>query len=408
MMAKTGPAQSFDVLIVGGGPVGLSLAIALARFVPGMKVGLLDRRQLAVPKDSRASAIAAGVRHLFEAIGVWDSMAEAANPIAEMKITDSGSGDISRPVFLDFFGPQSPGEPFAHMVPNTASAASLIAAAQDLVTIVEPGAVSTFSAGPARGEITLEDGRNLSAGLIVAADGGRSMLRGLAGIKTFSHDYRQSGLVTTIAHAQPHNDVAYEHFRPAGPFASLPLTGNRSSLVWTEKPETAQALVAMSPEDLAQRIEAAMGSVLGSVEIVETVQSFPLSLVLAHRLAAPRLALVGDAAHVIHPLAGQGLNLGLRDVAVLAEVLVDAVRLGEDLGSMAVLERYERRRRADTALMALATDGLNRLFSNDAAPVRAVRDFGLSLVDRIDPLKDVFMTQAAGASGAKLLRGIAL
>ena len=151
-----------------------------------------------------------------------------------------------------------------------------------------------------------------------------------------------------------------------------------------------------------------MGSVLGSVEIVETVQSFPLSLVLAHRLAAPRLALVGDAAHVIHPLAGQGLNLGLRDVAVLAEVLVHAVRLGEDVGSMAVLERYERRRRADTALMALATDGLNRLFSNDAAPVRAVRDFGLSLVDRIDPLKDVFMTQAAGASGAKLLRGIAL
>ncbi|WP_408636280.1 FAD-dependent monooxygenase [Pelagibacterium flavum] len=407
MMAQTGEVHSFDVLIVGGGPVGLSLGIALARFAPGMRVGLLDRRKLAVPKDSRASAIAAGVRHLFEAIGVWDGMAEGANPIAEMKITDSGTGDISRPVFLDFSGHRGPGEPFAHMVPNTASAASLIAAAQELVTIIEPGAVSAFTTGAAGGEVVLEDGRTLSARLVVAADGGKSMLRELVGIRTLSHDYRQSGLVTTISHAQPHHDVAYEHFRPAGPFASLPLSGNRSSLVWTETPETAQALLAMAPEDLAHRIEAAMGSVLGSVEIVETVQSFPLSLVLAHRLAAPRLALVGDAAHVIHPLAGQGLNLGLRDVAVLAEVLVDAARLGEDFGSMAVLERYERRRRTDTALMAFATDGLNRLFSNDVAPVRAVRDFGLSLVNRIDPLKDAFITQAAGASGAKLLKGIA-
>ena len=408
MMAGRDQVQSFDVLIVGGGPVGLSLGIALARFVPGINVGLLDRRPLAVPSDSRASAIAAGVRNLFEAIGVWDGMEAVANPIAQMKITDSGSGDIGRPVFLDFSGPRAPGEPFAHMVPNTASAASLIAAARDLVTIIEPGAVSAFSAEPAIARVVLDDGRALSAQLIVAADGGKSMLRGLAGIKTLSHDYRQSGLVTTISHELPHHDVAYEHFRPAGPFASLPLTGNRSSLVWTEKPKTAEALVAMAPADLAQRIEMAMGSVLGAVEIVETVQSFPLSLVLAHRFVAPRLALVGDAAHVIHPLAGQGLNLGLRDVAALAEIVVDSIRLGEDLGSMSVLERYEHRRRTDTALMALATDGLNRLFSNDAAPVRAVRDFGLSLVDRIDPLKEAFMGQAAGKSGAKLLRGIAL
>ncbi|WP_417579083.1 FAD-dependent monooxygenase [Pelagibacterium sp.] len=408
MMAQTGQVQSFDVLIVGGGPVGLSLGIALAKYIPGMRVGLLDRRKLTVPKDSRASAIAAGVRHVFEAIGVWDDMAEAANPIAEMKITDSGSGDISRPVFLNFSDPRRQGEPFAHMVPNTASAASLIAAGLAHMTVLEPGAVSGFSAGPAGGRVELEDGRAISAALVVAADGGKSMLRGLAGIKTFSHDYRQSGLVTTISHAQPHNDIAYEHFRPAGPFASLPLRGHRSSLVWAETPQTAQALLAMAPQDLALRIEAAMGSTLGAVEVVETVQSFPLSLVLARRLAAPRLALIGDAAHVIHPLAGQGLNLGLRDVAVLAETLVDAVRLGEDLGSITVLERYERRRRADTASMALATDGLNRLFSNDADPVRAVRDFGLSLVDRIDPLKDVIMNKAAGATGAKLLKGLSL
>ena len=406
-MATADRKQRFDILIAGGGPVGLSLAIALTRFSPGIRLGLIDRRPLAVPRDLRASAIAAGVRHLFEAIGVWPGMAEEANPIASMKITDSGGGDISRPVFLDFAGPTAPGEPFAHMVPNRTSAAALIAGA-GAVDILAPGAVAAFTAGPALAEITLEDGRRLEAGLVVAADGGRSTLRELAGIRTFSHDYRQAGLVTTIAHARPHNDVAYEHFRPAGPFASLPLRGNRSSLVWAEAPDTARALLAMTPEALAERIEAAMGSVLGGIEVAEAVQSFPLSLVLAHRFVAPRLALVGDAGHVIHPLAGQGLNLGLRDVAVLAEVLVEALRLGEDIGRLDVLERYEGRRRGDTALMALATDGLNRLFSNDIAPVRAVRDFGLSVVDRLDPLKSAFIGQAAGTAGAKLLRGIGL
>ncbi|WMT92290.1 FAD-dependent monooxygenase [Pelagibacterium sp. H642] len=398
--------RAFDVLVVGGGPVGLSLAIALTRFVPGISLGLLDRRHLSVPQDSRASAIAAGVRHLFEAIGVWPGMADAANPIAAMKITDSGTGDMARPVFLDFAGSAAPGEPFAHMVPNTASAAALLAGI-DAVEIIEPGAVAAFKTGPAHAEIVLEDGRALRATLVIAADGGRSTLRHLAGIKTFSHDYRQAGLVTTITHSEPHNDIAYEHFLPAGPFASLPLKGNQSSLVWTEKPQMAQALLAMAPADLAGRIEAAMGSVLGRVEIAEKVQSFPLHLVLAHRFAAPRLALVGDAAHVIHPLAGQGLNLGLRDVAVLTEVLIDALRLGEDFGRMQVLERYEGRRRADTTAMALATDGLNRLFSNDMAPLRALRDFGLSLVDRAAPLKEAFIGQAAGTSGAKLLRGLA-
>lgn len=406
-MADRGQTQTFDVLIVGGGPVGLSLAIALARFVPGMRLGLLDRRALSVPQDARASAIASGVRHLFEAIGVWPGMADAANPIAEMKITDSGSGDIARPVFLDFAGAAAPGEAFAHMVPNTASAAALLGAVGDGIDILAPGAVADLTVGPAKAEIVLEDGRRLAATLVMAADGGRSTLRGLAGIKALTHDYRQAGLVTTIAHSEPHRDIAYEHFLPAGPFASLPLKGNRSSLVWTEAPDTARALLAMAPGDLAARIEAAMGSVLGRVEIVETVQSFPLGLVLAHRFAAPRIALVGDAAHVIHPLAGQGLNLGLRDVAVLAEVLVDAVRLGEDFGRLDVLERYEGRRRGDTAAMALATDGLNRLFSNDLAPVRALRDLGLSLVDRATPLKDAFMAQAAGTSGAKLLKGLA-
>ncbi|WP_332713481.1 FAD-dependent monooxygenase [Pelagibacterium mangrovi] len=406
-MADRAQTQALDVLVVGGGPVGLSLAIAMTRFVPGIRLGLLDRRRLSVPQDMRASAIATGVRQMFEAIGVWPGMADAANPIAEMKITDSGAGDLARPVFLDFADGAAPGEPFAHMVPNRASAPALLAAVGSSIEVLEPGAVAGLTVGPALAEVSLEDGRKLKATLVIAADGGRSTLRGLAGIKAFSHDYRQAGLVTTIGHSEPHHDVAYEHFLPAGPFASLPLKGDQSSLVWAETPDMAQALLAMTPGDLALRIEAAMGSVLGRVEIAEKVQSFPLSLVLAHRFAAPRVALVGDAAHVIHPLAGQGLNLGLRDVAVLVEVLVDAIRLGEDFGRLDVLERYERRRRGDTATMALATDGLNRLFSNDIAPMRALRDLGLSLVDRVEPLKGAFMAQAAGTSGAKLLKGLA-
>ncbi len=407
-MAQQSGESRFDIVIVGGGPVGMTLALALTRFLPGVRLALVDRRPMSVPQDMRASAIAAGVRRIFEAIDLWPSMAEAANPIAEMRITDSGPSDIARPLFLKFAEAVAPGEPIAHMVPNRASAAALIDASKGEFAILDPGAVTTLDVSPGAAQITLADGRTVTAPLVVAADGGRSELRRMAGISTFSHDYRQSGIVTTIGHAVPHENIAYEHFRPAGPFASLPLKGDFSSLVWTESRERAAALLAMAPADLAKEIEAVMGSTLGSVEIADPVQSFPLHLVLARKFAVPRVALVGDAAHVVHPLAGQGLNLGLKDVAVLAEVLVEAGRLGEDLGSIDVLERYQRRRWADTGLMAMATDGLNRLFSNDLAPVRALRDFGLSVVDRVSPLKDGFIAQAAGTNGAKLLKGLPL
>ncbi|WP_404400990.1 FAD-dependent monooxygenase [Pelagibacterium halotolerans] len=410
MAEKTaqGTRRGHDIIIVGGGPAGLTLAVALVRSVPGIDVALVDRRPLSVPRDARASAIAAGVRRVFEAIDVWPGMADAANPIRAMKITDSGTGDIARPLFLSFEGEVGPGEAFAHMVPNTASAVALLAAAEGQVTLYAPVAISGFSGHGARAELTLEDGRVLTAPLAVAADGGNSALRGMAKIGVFSHDYKQSGIVTTIGHEMPHEDTAYEHFRPAGPFASLPLKGNFSSLVWTETPDRAQALVAMDAAALAGEIEAAMGASLGAVHVADTVQAFPLGLKLARQFVGARVALIGDAAHVIHPIAGQGLNLGLKDVAVLAEVLVDAMRLGEDHGAADVLARYERFRRFDTALMAGMTDGLNRLFSNDLAPVRALRDFGLSVVDRLGPVKEGLIHHAAGADGAKLLRGVAL
>lgn len=403
-------AEKFDVLIVGGGPVGLTLALALVRSARGIRVALVDRRPLSVPRDSRASAIAAGVRRVFEALGVWPAMLAEAQAITAMRITDSGEGDISRPLFLTFDGDVAPGEAFAHMVPNRVSNQVLIEALGAAVTVIAPAEITGYSAEGEQVRLVLADGRILAAPLLVAADGGQSALRAMAGIGVIAHDYNQTGLVTTIAHALPHEGVAYEHFRPAGPFASLPLPGNRSSLVWTERAADAPRFLAMDDMALAAEIEAVMGSALGTVTVEEKLMGFPLRLQIARDFIAPRLALVGDAAHVVHPIAGQGLNLGLKDVAALAEVVIEAIRLGLDHGSEDVLGRYQNWRRLDTAAMAAMTDGLNRLFSNDVAPVRALRDFGLGLVDRAGPVKAALIRSAAGISpsGPKLLSGLPL
>ena len=401
-------ADNFDVLIVGGGPVGLTLALALVQSARGIRVGLVDRRPLSVPRDARASAIAAGVRRVFEALGVWPAMAAAAQPIDAMRITDSGEGDISRPLFLTFDGDIAPGEAFAHMVPNSVSGQVLLDAVGDKISVIAPASITGYTTDAGAARLTLADGSVLTAPLLVAADGGQSALRSMAGIGVTGHDYGQTGLVTTIGHELPHDGVAYEHFRPAGPFASLPLPGNRSSLVWTERTADAPRFLAMDKTTLAAEIEAVMGSTLGSVTIEEDLMGFPLRLQIARDFVAPRLALVGDAAHVVHPIAGQGLNLGLKDVAALAEVIVEAIRLGLDHGSDDVLERYQAWRRLDTAGMAAMTDLLNRLFSNDVAPVRAVRDFGLGLVDRAGPIKSALIRTASGVSGGgpRLLSGL--
>ena len=397
-----------DVAIVGAGPVGTSLALALTRFCSGLRVALIDRRPLAPPPDLRSSAIAAGPRRILDALGVWDRVAADAEPVLALRLTDSGEKDIFRPAFLDFSGELAPGEPFAHLVPNRRLAEALIGSLGEGVDILAPATITGMARDAGAAKLTLADGTTVKADLIVAADGAQSALRGMAGIGVRAHDYGQSGLVGTFAHSLPHHGVAWQHFRPAGPMASLPLPGNRSSLVWAESAARAAELLTLKPEEIAAEMEMAMGSVLGTISLESGVGVHPLRLQLAHAITAERFALVGDAAHVIHPIAGQGLNLGLKDVAALAETVIEAVRLGLDAGDAGALARYARWRRIDVATMAAVTDGLNRLFSNDIAPLRAMRDFGLSLVDRAGPIKEALIRSAAAASsgpGPRLLLG---
>jgi 2-octaprenyl-6-methoxyphenol hydroxylase len=405
------PEHRTDVVIAGGGYVGLSLALALARSVPGARIALVDPRpwteQVA---DPRASAIAAAARRMLSALGVWSAIESEAEPIREMIVTDSRLEDVVRPVFLTFEGTTDSGEPFAHMVPNGAMVGALGAAAEAAgVVMLSPDTARDFEVGPAAVAVRLSSGRTVEARVLVAADGVKSRLRGLAGIRTTRLDYGQSGIVTTIEHDRHHEGRAEEHFLPSGPFATLPLKGgHRSSLVWSERTEVADRLVNGDEVIFEAELVRRLGHHLGPVRVAGPRAAYPLGLTLARDFVQDRFALVGDAAHGIHPIAGQGLNLGFRDVAALSEVLAEALRLGQDPGAFDVLERYQRWRRFDTMQMAVVTDVLNRLFSNDLAPVRLVRDVGLGLVDRLPTLKRFFIGEAAGRDGGqpRLLQGL--
>jgi 2-octaprenyl-6-methoxyphenol hydroxylase len=406
--------QRVDVLIGGAGFAGLALAIALRQGLgPAFSVAVADPAFGRSGGDPRASAIVAAARRLFETLGVWDKV--PAQPILDMVITDSRLDDAVRPTFLSFDGDVEPGEPFAHMVENAPLLAALAEKAMSEGVVLRSAAVTGFAVATDRANVQLTDESEFAARLLVAADGARSTIRERAGIASHGWTYPQSAIVTTVAHEREHHGRAEEHFLPAGPFAILPLTtdaaiGHRSSIVWTEAAPEAERILALPEHEFHAELERRFGLHLGDIKAVGPRRAHRLGLSVARAFIAERVALVGDAAHVIHPIAGQGLNMGLKDVAALAEVLVDAARLGLDPGSLAVLERYQRWRRFDTMAMGIATDGLNRLFSNQSAVLRLARDVGLGVVERLPALKRLFIREAAGLVGEvpKLLKGEAL
>jgi 2-octaprenyl-6-methoxyphenol hydroxylase len=401
-----------SIVIGGGAFAGLGLALALRQGL-GAEVPIIvaDPALATRPsRDPRATAIVAACRRLFDVIGVWNEIAEHAQPILDMVVTDSNLDDATRPVFLTFAGEVEPGEPFAHMVENRHLIDALVRHAEAAQVDLRATTVSTYESRADGISVTLGDGSVIDATLLIAADGARSKLRERAGIITHGWDYDQSGIVVTVAHERDHRGRAEEHFLPAGPFAILPLTGKRSSLVWTETRREATRITALAADEFLRELELRFGLHLGEIKVLDQPRAFPLSYFVARSFIGERLALVGDAAHVIHPIAGQGLNMGLKDVAALAEVIVDAARLGADFGAADVLERYQRWRRFDTMAMGFATNSLNMLFSNKSTLLRSVRDIGLGIVDRLPPLKDVFIRQAAGLTGEvpRLLKGEAL
>jgi len=392
------------IVVAGGGIVGRTLAIALktqshlsVRLVAGPEPG----------PDARASAVSAGARRLFGRLGVWPHMAADAEPMRGMRITDSAADDIIRPTLLSFDG-EVDGAPFAHMVPNETTRAALDRRCEALGIEAERHSVTFFEEDGQRVALELSDGTTDEADVLVAADGRQSRLRTIAGIETVEREYEQAGIAGTVRHEQPHEGIAIQHFLPSGPFAMLPLTGNRSSIVWTERPSFAHAIAEMDPLLAGVEIERVFGLSLGRITVEGALQAYPLRRMVVRDWYAGRLVLAGDAAHVFHPLAGQGLNMGLRDVATLAETLIESARIGED--PVLALPRYAKRRRADTLQMTAVTEGLNALFSRRSAALRAVRSVGLGLVDERASLKALFMREAAGVEGEtpRLMKGEAI
>jgi 2-octaprenyl-6-methoxyphenol hydroxylase len=404
-----GSNSIFDVVIAGGGPSGLALAAAIKQAMgQGVSIAVIDPAAPAASAGSlRAVAIAEGPRRLLDHIGAWEAIERHAQPILSMAIMDGEIRDAVRLPHLDFGAKDR--RPLAHMAFNDDVVRALSALCDRLEVQRIAASVAHWGAGKQVAELGLSDGRVLRARLAVAADGARSKLSRLADIATIGWDYDQSGMVATVAHERDHEGRAEQHFLPAGPFAILPLPGRQSSIVWNERRADARALLALDPDDLTRQLEYRFTPKLGEIRIVSRVEAFPFRFQIARRFVAGRLALVGDAAHVVHPVAGQGLNLGLRDVAALAETMIGEMRLGLDPGAPSPLAAYQRRRRFDVAASGLGLDALNRLFSNDLAPLRFVRDLGLRIVDRAPILKDMLIAEAGGAGTAapKLLRGLA-
>ncbi len=406
-----GMEQKTDILIVGGGLNGPALALALAQ--TGHSVTVIDALAETVRKnaafDGRAYALALASQRLLDAIGVWERVAEHAQPMLEIKVTDGHAGAGPSPFFMHFDHAEIEEGPMGYMVEDRhLRRAFLDALAEEKgITQINGRTVVAQEADATGVTLTLDDGSTVTGGLLVGCDGRRSGTAARAGIKRTGWDYGQTALVCAIEHDLPHHGIAHQFFMPPGPLAILPLTGNRSSIVWSERTEAALRINALPEAEYLQVLRPRFGDFLGDIRLQGDRFTYPLSLTIANSFIGDRMALVGDAAHGMHPIAGQGLNAGLRDVGALAEVLTLAGRRGEDIGSVLVLERYQEWRRFDTAALAMATDVFNKLFSNDNPLLRMGRDIGMGIVGSLPGLRRGFVREAAGLTGdlPKLLQG---
>lgn len=408
----------FDLIIAGGGLTGATLA--LAAHEAGLSVCVLEARapdpQVDPAFDGRATALAFTSFRMLKALGLGEELAAHASPMRRILVTDGRRPGAARGPAMNSFlrfeadeiEAQADGEPLGYLVENRILRAALNRALiERQIKVVAPVKVATVTAHDAHASVIAEDGRQFRARVVAGAEGRASKVRECAGIRTIGWAYGQAGVVATVGLSRPHDDIAHEYFLPDGPFAILPLTGQRASLVWTESARRAQSLMAAGEDVFMAHLNRRFGEFLGPVSLEGPRFSYPLSLSYAEQRTGARTALVGDAAQAVHPVAGQGLNIGLRDVASLVEVLAEAKRLGEDIGSAAVLERYGRWRRFDSVVLAASFDGFVRLFSNDNPLLRVARGVGMSAGNRVPALRRAFMMQAGGALGdlPRLLRG---
>lgn len=398
-----------DIIIAGGGLNGPALALALAG--AGLSVAVIDARpataRAADDFDGRAYALALASRRLLTALGLWGELAPKSQPILKVEAAQGQPGEGAGPFHLSFDSAEIEEGPVGHMLEDRFLYAALLAAMQGKVTHLPGRQVTGQAVQPGQVVVKLDDGRTVTARLLVGADGRGSGVASRAGIKRRGWGYGQTALVAAVDHERPHHGTAWQYFMPSGPLAILPLPGNRSSIVWSEPDDTARAIAALPDDAFLDVLRPRFGDFLGAISLAGPRFSYPLSLSLADSYVAHRIALVGDAAHGVHPIAGQGLNLGLRDVAALAEVIVDAARRGEDIGAADVLDRYQRWRRFDATALGLGMDSVNRLFSNDNPVLRTARGLGMGVVTAIPPLRRAFMRQAAGLSVAPMPRLLA-
>ncbi len=399
-----------DALIVGGGLAGAASALSLAD--AGFDVILLDAggatAEDAAEFDGRAYAVALASQRFWAAIGVWDRVAAEAEPMVDILVSDGKVDEGASPLFLHLDHRETDDGVYGYMVEDRHLRPAVLVAMDDHERVEQRASrVTTVDYGPGRAVASLADGGTIHASVVIACDGRDSPLGAAAGIRRMSRRYQQNGLVCAVGHEKPHHGVAHEMFLPSGPFAILPLRGDRSSLVWTETNAEAARIHALDDDAYLVELQRRFGDFLGKITLEGRRWTYPLHLSLAHEYVKPRLALLGDAAHAVHPIAGQGLNLGVRDAAALAEVLSEAAGRGEDIGGLDVLRRYQNWRRFDSTSFALGMDALNILFSNDSGPIRLIRDLGMAAVNKAPKLKTVFMKMASGVSGEtpKLMRG---